>query len=287
MPELPEVETIARGLRSSLPGTRIVELTCYCGSVLAQEVDAVRRRVIGASFTGVSRHGKYLFLLLENALTLVVHLRMTGQLYMAPPGQRGDKHVHLEFILSSSLFKLVYRDVRKFGGFSLLDGSRMQDFLADKRLGPDALSIRAEELLTRCRRTRRPLKAVLLDQTVLAGLGNIYTDEVLHRAGLSPLLPARDLAAVEAKRLAKTVHQVLESAIRLKGTTLSDYRDANRQSGNFQNFLQVYGRRGEACTTCGGPVHKIRAAGRGTYFCPRCQTVDNASRPRGGVESGG
>jgi formamidopyrimidine-DNA glycosylase len=286
MPELPEVETIARGLRRSLPGKRIIELTCYCGAVLAQEVETVRRRVTGTCFTGVRRHGKYLFLLLENALTLVVHLRMTGQLYMAPPEQRGDKHVHLEFFLSSSAFKLVYRDVRKFGGFSLLDGSRMQDFLSDKRLGPDALSIRGEELLTRCRPTRRLLKAVLLDQTVLAGLGNIYTDEVLHRAGLSPLLPARDLTAVEAERLAETVHQVLGSAIRLRGTTLSDYRDANRQSGNFQNFLRVYGRRGEACSTCGGPVHKIRAAGRGTYLCPRCQTNHNAAPDRA-IESGG
>jgi formamidopyrimidine-DNA glycosylase len=277
MPELPEVETIARGLRSILTGKRIAGLACHCGSALAQDAEVVRRRVSGLRFTGVTRHGKYLFLLLEGEVALAVHLRMTGQLYLAPPGQERDKHVHLEFFLDLFTGRLVYRDVRKFGGFSLLDGSSPQDFLAARRLGPEALSIRAEALADRCRRTRRLLKAVLLDQTVLAGLGNIYTDEVLHRAGLSPLLPAADLSAAEVKKLAETIRRVLTAAVRLKGTTFRDYRDAERQSGGFQSFLKVYGRRGEACTFCGGPIHKIRAAGRGTYFCPRCQAVPDVS----------
>jgi formamidopyrimidine-DNA glycosylase len=280
MPELPEVETIARGLRTILPGKRITGLSCYCDAVLAQDVELVRRRVIGKRFTGVRRHGKYLFLLLEARLMLAVHLRMTGQLFMAPRELGGDKHVHLEFLLGGGVRKLVYRDIRKFGGFTLLESAAIEDFLTAKHLGPDALSAGAQYLLARFRRTRRLLKAVLLDQTVLAGLGNIYTDEVLYRAGLSPLQPAACLTMVEAKRLANTIRHVLAEAVRLRGTTLSDYRDAERQSGAFQNFLRVYGRSGEPCNGCGGPVEKIRAAGRGTYFCPRCQPVRSVTPDR-------
>ena len=271
MPELPEVETIARGLKSSLPGSRIIGLACHCGSALAQDAETVRRRVIGRRFTEVHRHGKYLFLLLDGGLALAVHLRMTGQLYLASSEQDKDKHVHLEFFLADVSFRLVYRDVRKFGGFLLLNGTTPQGFLTAKGLGPDALHVRPEDLLRACRRTRRQLKAVLLDQRVMAGLGNIYTDEVLHRAGLSPLLPARELNIEEAGKLAKTIRRVLREAIRRKGTTLSDYRDAEQNRGGFQSFLLVYGRQGEDCLRCGGPIHKIRAAGRGTYFCPRCQ----------------
>jgi formamidopyrimidine-DNA glycosylase len=275
MPELPEVETIARGLKSSLPGKRIIDMACYCGSALAQDAETVRRRVTGRRFTGVRRHGKYLFLLLDGGLALAVHLRMTGQLYLASSKQDKDKHVHLEFFIDNHARRLIYRDVRKFGGFLLLNGSTPREFLAAKGLGPDALRVRPEELLQACRRTRRQLKAVLLDQKVLAGLGNIYTDEVLHRTGLSPLLPAGELTVEEAGKLAITIRRVLREAIRRKGTTLSDYRDAEQNRGGFQSFLLVYGRQGEACLRCGGPIHKIRVAGRGTYFCPRCQNADS------------
>jgi len=277
MPELPEVETIARGLKSSLPGIRIIDLTCHCGSALAQDAETFRSRLTGRRFTEVRRHGKYLFLMLDGGLALAVHLRMTGQLYLASSKQGRDKHVHLEFFLDNNARRLVYRDVRKFGGFLLLNGTTPREFLAAKDLGPDALQVRPEELLHACRRTRRQLKAVLLDQRVLAGLGNIYTDEVLHRAGLSPLLPAGELTAEEAGELAKTIRRVLLEAIRRKGTTLSDYRDAEQNRGGFQSFLLVYGRRGEACLRCGGSIHKIRVAGRGTYFCPHCQRA--ASMP--------
>ena len=203
---------------------------------------------------------------------MALHLRMTGQLLLLPRRQPPDKHCHLEILLAGTDRKLVYRDVRKFGRLELLPGSQ-EDFIRAHRLGPDALYISPERLYESLRRTRRGLKAALLDQRLLAGLGNIYTDEVLFRERLSPLRRSDSLSRRRVQALAGTIKAVLRAALRRRGTSISDYVDPGGRRGGFQFALLVYGREGAACPRCGAAIVRTRVAGRGTWTCPRCQRV--------------
>lgn len=270
MPELPEVETVARGLRRFLPGRRVRGLVCHYPGMLIPGLKPLREALRGRAFTSIGRHGKYLFLRLSGGRELALHLRMTGQLLLMPRGQPLDRHCHLEILLAGTDRKLVYRDVRKFGRLEVLPGSRA-DFLRDRRLGPDALSIRAEDLYQSLRRTRRALKAALLDQRLLAGLGNIYTDEVLFRQRLSPLRPSDSLSLQRVQSLAEGIREVLRAALRRRGTSISDYVDPAGRRGGFQFALLAYGREGQACPRCGTAIVRSLVAGRGTWSCPRCQ----------------
>ncbi len=270
MPELPEVETVARELRRHLPGLRVGGVICRYPRVVSTGVEAFRRALRGQTFLDIGRHGKYLFLSLSGEREVALHLRMTGQLLLLPRRQPPDGHCHLEILLAGEERKLVYRDVRKFGRLELLSGSRA-DFIRDRRLGPDALNIRAERLYDSLRRTGRCLKAALLDQSLLAGLGNIYTDEVLFRERLSPLHRSDSLSLRRVQSLALTIRAVLRAALRRRGTSISDYVDPGGRRGGYQFVLQVYGREGEACPRCGTAIVRTIVAGRGTWTCPRCQ----------------
>lgn len=270
MPELPEVETVARELRRYLPGLRVGGVVCRYPAVVRTGVEAFRRALRGRTFLDIGRHGKYLFLSLSGEREVALHLRMTGQMLLLPRRQPSDGHCHLEILLAGADRKLVYRDVRKFGRLELLSGSRA-DFIRDRRLGPDALNIRAERLYDGLRRTRRCLKAALLDQGLLAGLGNIYTDEVLFRERLSPLARSDSLSLRRVRSLALTIRAVLRAALRRRGTSISDYVDPRGRRGGYQFVLQVYGREGEACPRCGTAIVRSIVAGRGTWTCPRCQ----------------
>jgi formamidopyrimidine-DNA glycosylase len=270
MPELPEVETIARGLRQRLPGLVISSVRCRFTGVIVADAGCFRRSLRGAAVEGVARHGKYLFLRLSGGLDVAVHLRMTGQVLLLPRRMLPDRHTHLEVFFRGSGDKLVFRDVRKFGRCELLTGG-IGRFVREKRLGPDALTVKSGHLWSRLQGTRRGLKAALLDQGVLAGLGNIYTDEVLFRCRLSPLRPAAALTRRQTERLTETIHELLREAIRRKGTSISDYVDPQGARGGFQHVLMVYGREGSPCPRCGAAIVKSRVAGRGTWSCPHCQ----------------
>jgi formamidopyrimidine-DNA glycosylase len=271
MPELPEVETVARELRGFLPGRRVRSVLCHYPGVVGTGARAFQEALRGRAFTAIGRHGKYLFLGLSDGREVALHLRMTGQLLLQPRGQPPDRHCHLEILLAGAERKLVYRDVRKFGRLELLPGSR-EEFVRERRLGPDALGIRGETLYQSLRRTGRGLKAALLDQRLLAGLGNIYTDEVLFRRRIHPQRRANTLSREEVTALLRAIRSVLRAAIARSGTTVSDYVTAEGSEGGYQGRLRVYGRAGEACLRCGGTVEKIRAGGRSSYHCPRCQT---------------
>jgi formamidopyrimidine-DNA glycosylase len=208
---------------------------------------------------------------LDRGEVLALHLRMTGQFLLTPRAQPPDKHTHLELFLSDRRRKIVFRDVRKFGRLKLLEGSATR-FIEEKKLGVDALQISTEQLHALFQKTSRSIKAVLLDQRVLAGLGNIYTDEVLFREGISPLRKASSLSYEQVASLRRTVRTVLRAAIRGKGTTISDYVDARGRSGTFQNSLLVYSRFGLPCPRCGTKIVRTQVAGRGTYSCPKCQS---------------
>ena len=272
MPELPEVESVARSLRVALLGRRLDAISVRWAACLKPSPTAARRALIGRRLVAVSRHGKYLFLDFGSRPgaspehQLLLHLRMTGQLF-TDPAYRPDKHLRLRMDFEGQ--PVFYRDQRKFGGFTLLEGLPGRD--AIPHVGPDWLAIRFPAWQARLAGRRAPLKALLLDQGVAAGLGNIYADEALFRAGLHPATPASAPDEAARRRLYAACRQVLRLGIRHGGTTFLDFVDFDGRPGNFRSKLRVYGRTGEPCRTCGTPIARLKIAGRGSHFCPCCQ----------------
>jgi formamidopyrimidine-DNA glycosylase len=230
----------------------------------------------------VDRRGKYLIVRFESGRALVIHLRMTGSLRHVPDPQGSGSdtpvaslpdHLHQRAVVSlDDKSVLVYSDVRRFGTWTLLEPGEVEPYIAE-RLGPEPLGANfgARHLGERLTHRRAPVKAVLLDQRALAGVGNIYADEALWRAKLHPLTPADELGPAEVKALHRAVRKALEQGLARQGSTLRDYRLPDGASGEMQHEFKVYGRGGEPCDRCGTPIDKIRVAGRGTWYCPSCQ----------------
>jgi formamidopyrimidine-DNA glycosylase len=261
---------VVRSLRRTLKGVRVTAVRCFFPPVVAGDLRELRGALEGRRLQGFRRYGKYIFLLPEEGTPVAIHLRMTGQLLMAERDRSPDKHTHLEADLDLPGQKLVYRDVRKFGRFALAAGG-VEWFVAEKRLGPDALTVTPAGLREALARTARCLKASLLDQSVVAGLGNIYTDEILHRVGISPRRPAREVREEEIGLLCESMREILYAAIADSGTTISDFVGLEGRRGGFQFALRVYGRKGEPCSRCGEPIQRSVVAGRGTWYCAVCQ----------------
>jgi formamidopyrimidine-DNA glycosylase len=273
VPELPEVETIVADLRPHLTGRTIVSCDLLFPTIVRHpEPEVFIDGVAGQRISSVRRRGKYILLNLENDVLLIVHLGMTGQLRLFDPMAPLQKHTHAVFVLDDGRH-LRYRDPRRFG--RLLLGTE-QSLLASKklpRLGPEPIdpAFAAEELYRSLRKRRTSLKAVLLDQGAIAGVGNIYADESLHRARLRPDRLAGSLSRKSAQRLHESLRVSLLMAIENRGSSVDTYRDAWGEIGGQQEKLQVYGRAGEPCFTCGRPLALIRIAGRSTVFCRNCQ----------------
>jgi formamidopyrimidine-DNA glycosylase len=265
MPELPEVETIVRGLRSKLLKRKIRSAAVFYQPILvAPKNKSLNKLLAGDKFTTVERHGKYIKLTTAKGLRLVVHLRMTGQLFLTDKKYRPDKHVHLiiDFAGGESL---IYRDIRKFGRWIMVPADK--DFMDYINAGTDALSLnekQLKELITRYK--NKKLKAFLLDQTAIAGIGNIYADEICFALGLDP--EAR-IGRVKPKSLLSKIRAILVLAIKNKGTSVSDYITSTGAKGNFQNILNVY--KQKVCRVCGGKIVRKQVAGRTSHVCPRCQ----------------
>jgi formamidopyrimidine-DNA glycosylase len=279
VPELPEVETVRRRLAPVLEGRRIASAAILDHRLVAPEApDAVAARLSGARIGVLDRRGKYLLVRLEDARALVVHLRMTGNLLLAAPDAPPRPHVRAVLELEDGV-RVLYTDVRRFGTWNLLDDGQLETFLA-RRLGPeplgDAFGGRALHLALAGRRA--PVKALLLDQRVVAGVGNIYADEALHRARVHPQTPGAAVSREAAERLAAAVRHVLEEGIAAQGASIRDYRTPGGAPGSMQERFAVFGREGLACPSCGRPLAKIRVAGRGTHLCPRCQRRRSAAR---------
>ncbi len=295
MPELPEVENVARTLQQSLLGRRLTSVEVRFGGVLSQPSREFRRALVGKTLSGIHRHGKYLLLHFRArrpragsvsggaprgpassiASYLMIHLRMTGQLFVQPD-YRPDKHVHL--ILDFDGMRVFYRDIRKFGRFTLVEDGLSPRALS--HVGPDFLAIRFREWHPLVARRRAPIKSVLLDQGTAAGLGNIYADEALHRAGIHPALAPADLDREELRRVLRSAKTVLRQAIRHGGTTYLSFVDFQGRPGNFRGKLRVYGRTGDACRTCGTPIAREVLGGRSSHYCPRCQPLSRRRRGR-------
>ena len=273
MPELPEVETIVADLRPHLVGRTIVACELRFPAIVRHpEPEVFIDAVAGLRIESMGRRGKFILIGLGGDLLLVVHLGMTGQLRLVDASTDVAPHTHAVFTLDDGRH-LRYRDPRRFG--RLLLGTEQSLIAAKKlpRLGPEPIDpgFVAEELYRRLRRRRTSLKAVLLDQGAIAGVGNIYADESLHRARLRPDRIAGTLSRKSVGRLHESLRESLEVAIRNRGSSVDTYRDAWGELGGQQEQLLVYGRAGEPCFTCGRPLSMIRIAGRSTVFCRRCQ----------------
>ena len=272
MPELPEVETIRRELEPLLAGRTIVRAEIGDPRLTRPRAPAeLAGGLEGERISMLGRRGKYLLVRFESARTLVVHLRMTGSLRHRQVG--GDllpyERARLELDDGS---ELVYRDVRRFGTWCLLDAVELEGYLA-ARVGPEPLApdFSAELLRGRLAGRRTALKAALLDQRTLAGLGNIYVDEALWAARLHPAAVTGSLTRQAVVRLHGAIREVLELGIARQGATLRDYALPDGEAGSMQNEFRVYGRESKPCERCGAAISKTRIAGRGTWFCPRCQ----------------
>lgn len=268
LPELPEVETVVRGLREHLAGRTITGVEVFWPrSIAAPAPDVLAAELPGRCVRAVDRRGKFIVLRLDRG-DLLVHLRMTGQLLVMPGGQAHSLR-HVRVAMSLGELRLLFNDSRKFGRIALVPNAA--EWLSG--LGPEPFDPRltADALHERLRGRRLAIKALLLDQRWLAGVGNIYADEALHAAHIAPQRPACALTHAEAEALLASLRSKLEEAIEHRGTTLSDYRDADGQSGQHQRALRVYGRAGEACSCCGCTIARVRLNGRSSYYCPHCQ----------------
>jgi formamidopyrimidine-DNA glycosylase len=279
MPELPEVETVRRGLEPRLAGRTVTAADIRDGRLTAP-VDPleVALELGGERFSRVGRRGKYLLLGFDSGRTLVVHLRMTGWFHHRPAAATDPEPAHLRAVFAlDDGASLLYVDQRRFGTMRLIEPGGLEAHLR-LRAGPEPLS---EDWSPRRLRTdlagrRAPVKALLLHQGIVAGVGNIYADEALWHARIHPLRPGGSLSAAEVRRLHAAVVQALERGIDSRGASLRDYRDVNGDRGSMQERFAAYARTGEPCPRCGTPILKIRVAQRGTHLCPRCTRQPSA-----------
>ncbi|MGQ0635237.1 MAG: bifunctional DNA-formamidopyrimidine glycosylase/DNA-(apurinic or apyrimidinic site) lyase [Planctomycetaceae bacterium] len=278
MPELPEVETMVRGIRPSVEGRRIVALrrcACRCRPIsIRPALAALARRCEGRVIAGVRRRAKRIVLDLDSGEAIVIEPRMTGLMLVADPPDR--EHLRLEWVLDGPRRpgRLWFWDRRGLGTVRLLAPAEVRALSGVGALGRDALEMTLDDWRELCARTRRPVKVALLDQKLVAGIGNLYASEILHLAGIDPRAPATRLRKGRLARLAAAAAQVLAEAIRYEGSTLKDgtYRNALSESGGYQNAHRVYDREGAPCPTCAkGVIRRFVQAQRATFYCPRCQ----------------
>ena len=274
MPELPEVETIRKSL-TAIHGATITGVVFgpFTGFLTGLGPPDFQRSVTGCQVESIGRRGKYLLLGLSSGDTLAVHLRMTGELTIVEAGTVLPPHHHLTFTLNGER-ELRYRDTRKFGRLWLLDSAGLAAL--DRSLGPEPLDtgLSHDRFAKMLRHRQRAIKPLLLDQTFIAGIGNIYADEVLFAAGIHPHRPADSLEEGEATALLEAIQDVLSGAIARNGTTIRDYRNGFGEPGTNQNHLRIYRREtGDPCPRCGGPVVRLVVAQRGTKVCPACQPL--------------
>ena len=274
VPELPEVETVRRMLDERVRGRRI-RAVALSGLGLREPVPAgLARRLRGRAVRRVDRLGKYLLVRLDGGLTLLSHLGMTGR-WLLPDrgGWPESRHLHVRVTFSDGT-RLCYEDARRFGLLRLVPTREVARDPALARLGPDPVAEppTGGSLRAAAAGSRVAVKTFLLDQRRIAGLGNIYASEVLHRSGVDPRRRTGGLSAAEWARVAAAIRRVLAEAIARQGTTVSDYRTVGNEPGGYGPMLRVYDRAGEPCRRCGGPIRRLVQAGRSTYFCPACQS---------------
>ena len=269
MPELPEVQTVVDTLRPKLLGQTIARVQLNRQDIVTPAETNLPAHLASRTIKDVARRGKRIVFTLDTSERFYIHLGMSGRLGLHAPDQPMAPHTHLIIRFKESKIELRFVDPRRFGGVWWL-GS---DLPPEGDMGPEPMQTRSAQLATRLSRTTRAIKNALLDQTVIAGLGNIYVDESLFAAGIHPLTPANTLNADQIARLNRSIKTTLRRALRHRGSTLRDYRDADGAPGGFQKLHRVYARESRPCRTCRTPIKRIVLGGRSTHFCPNCQSA--------------
>ena len=271
MPELPEVETVRRGLEKLILGKKISSIEVHYPKMIKTDLEEFQKELPGQVIQSMGRRGKYLLFHLTDKV-LISHLRMEGKYFYYPDQVPERKHAHI-FIHFEDGGTLVYEDVRKFGTMELIAPELLESYFMSKKLGPEPTEqdFDLEIFIGGLKKSKKPIKSHLLDQTLVAGLGNIYVDEVLWRAKVHPATPSQSLTRAEATAIHEQTIAVLGQAVEKGGSTIRTYTNAFGEDGTMQDFHQVYDKAGQACSRCGSIIEKIQLGGRGTHFCPRCQ----------------
>jgi formamidopyrimidine-DNA glycosylase len=287
MPELPEIETIKLGLRKYLIGHEIEDVHVNISKMFAGQ----KKDIVGAKIIGLKRIGKGLIIELDNDFVLIVHLKMTGQLVYSDEktknlvlsekiggGELPSKYTHIIFDLDRNAH-LYYNDLRQFGWVKVIAKDKLQDVLFFKEMGPEPKV--GEDLAGReltfdyfkkvLEKGKSPIKIILMDQKKIGGIGNIYANDALFKAGIDPRRPAKKISNEEAKKLFDSIFFVIKKSLEYGGSSDENFVNALGQEGNYQKHTLVYGKEGRRCGSCGGIIEKIKLGGRGTYFCPACQ----------------
>jgi len=289
MPELPEVETIAKGLHKAIVGKRIKEVKAIFPGIVRQNFSIFKKSIIQKRIKDVRRRGKYLLIDLSRGKTILAHLGMTGNFLFIrsadsprkPSGRPwsesrlDDKHDHLIFRFFGSEAELRYNDLRKFGKIKVFNTAKERTIPELKKLGPEALEIKFSEFIEIFRRRKGRIKSALLNQQIIAGLGNIYADESLFEAKIHPAQKAELLSENKLRGLHKAIRKILHKAIRAGGSSIENYSDVDGRMGRFQLHHKVYGREGESCKRCKTKIKRIKINQRSSYFCPRCQALSS------------
>ena len=279
MPELPEVETIRRGILKYIVKHKIQDIEVLCEKSFLGE----KKEIIGKKIVGIGRRGKAILIELQDDFVMMIHLRMTGQLIFQGEERFAGGHPNESFVselpnkqtrvvISLENGKLFFNDQRKFGFIKVLKKSEVQNDAFIKKLAKEPWEMSGEELYEKLRKKKVAVKAALLDQEIVAGLGNIYTDETLFLTGIRPETSTEKISKEQAEKLIFNARKVMEKSIELGGSTIQNYVNADGTRGNYlDKFAKVYGREGKKCEQCGGKILKTRVAGRGTYYCEVCQ----------------
>lgn len=272
MPELPEAETICRSLKPKIKGRLITDIRLLFPPLLKETPQEALAKWRGTRIVNIRRRGKMIILDNHQQLSMLIHLKMTGQFFLASPHEPVDKHTRL--ILSCDGDQQIrFRDPRKFGYIKIFETSEEDKIEPLNDLGPEPLTLSLADFVQLFRQRKGKIKPLLLRQNFIAGLGNIYSDEILYQARLNPERLANSLTEKELAKLYDAMINILNLAIKYRGTSVRDYRDGQGETGHFQKHLQVYGREGEPCKRCHHLIIRKKIAGRSSYFCPHCQPL--------------
>lgn len=272
MPELPEVQTIVDGLNKIILGKKIKSISTDFSRVFSQK--DFKKGVEGSKITIIRRRGKFIIIELSNTRAILIHLGMTGNLFYLNKESFPEKHDHMVMKFSDHT-QLRYNDQRKFGKIKMIDLAKLENVSEIGQLGSEPLKISLKEFVNIFQRRKGRIKTALLNQKILAGLGNIYSDEALFDAKIHPLTKIDNLNQTKLKALYSSIKKILKKAIQSGGTSVDDYLNVDGQEGFFQFKLKVYGREGEPCPRCGAKIKRIKISQRSSHYCPRCQRFNN------------
>ena len=270
MPEIAEVETVRRVLRDKILNHVIKRVEVFYDGIIESNVDEFKTKLVGEKFIDISRVGKWLIFETNNYY-LVSHLRMEGKYFIKPFNDKIEKHEHIVFYLDD--FTLRYHDVRKFGVMHLLNKDELSNYEGIKKQGLEIIDpkLTGKYIYDKIHKSNKPIKTMLLDQTIISGLGNIYVDEVLFASGILPTRDSNKVTLKECDSIVKEGKRIIEKAIECGGTTIRSYTSSLGVTGTYQDYLMVHKNAGKKCKTCGTIILKERVGGRGTYYCSKCQ----------------